>query len=194
MKLQQLVEARNPSLSYTEKSVKNVLDRVILELSDSESASMTKLLKRYERLDKSTKLLKESRDVINTKIKLIADDLFNAEDEILTRVVKTVSYTMTLSKAVKAEDKEVEHKINYEAAFNELTKLVPELDDKVKEITEKYTSLVQQKDTVPALKVKSNLEEGLFDFFRSIKSFISGIFSWGSDYDRKLKIFAKKYL
>jgi hypothetical protein len=188
MKIQDLLEARVPSYTYTEKRVKGALDKVTVALEGGTSGAMTKLTKRYERLDRSAKLLKEKRDEVNAKIKGISDDLFDAEDFVATRIIDTVSATINLSAAQKAVDKPDTKKIDFEAAYFELAKLVPELQEKIDLIITKYTEIIAAKDTPVALRVKMKVDEGVLDTIKSwAKKFMSTIQSWGTSYDKRLQ-------
>lgn len=190
MFVRELFEARNPKLTYTEKHVKKVLDRVTVELTGSESGVMSRLTTRYSRLDKAAKLMQEKRNQLNEDMKQVVESLFDAEDEVLTRVVDTVSYTITLSKAEKAESKAPKKSVDYAAIVKELSEMIPELQAKIEEITEKYTEIVQPKDTPVKLIVKSKLDEGLTAFARglvkSFKEMLKSIKSWGKGYDKRL--------
>ena len=190
MFVRELFEARNPKLTYTEKHIKKVLDRVTVELTGSESGVMSRLTTRYSRLDKAAKLMQEKRNQLNEDMKQVVESLFDAEDEVLTRVVDTVSYTITLSKAEKAESKAPKKSIDYAAIVKELGEMIPELQAKIEEITEKYTEVVQPKDTPVKLIVKSKLDEGLTAFARglvkSFKEMLKSIKSWGKGYDKRL--------
>lgn len=191
-----LVEDRQKEFKYTEKRAKNALDKVILELEGNDSAAMSRLMTRYQRLDKSAKLLKERRDAVNAQVKDVADRLFDAEDAVATRIIETVSYTVMLTKATKAADKEPTQKIDFESAFSELARLVPQLTEQVDAIRQKYTTLEQPKDTPSALKVtdKKTVKEGLIGTAVSaIKNFVKDLFNWGREYDAKLDAFRRKY-
>ena len=107
-----------------------------------------------------------------------------------------------LTKATKAADKEPTQKIDFESAFSELARLVPQLTEQVNAIREKYTTLEQPKDTPSALKVadkkaatdKKAVKEGLIGTaISSIKNFVKNLFSWGKEYDAKLDAFRRKY-
>jgi septal ring factor EnvC (AmiA/AmiB activator) len=188
MKISELLnEGRQQDLKYTEKRIKEVLDRVTVELEGNQSGVMSKLTTRYSRLDKSAKLLAARREELNEKMKESAEALFDATDAVLTRVVDTVSYTITLSKAEKAADKKPKSSTDFAAIVKELSEMVPDLEEKIKELTKKYTELIPAKDTPAALRVKSKLEEGILsNAWKSIKSFTSKIMSWASSYDKRL--------
>lgn len=192
--VQELLEARIPHLSYTETVTKGKLSRVVLSLEGSNSASVTKLAKRYERLDKTALLLKKKRDEVNEAIKEFGDELFDAEDALATRIIETVSFTMMLTAAEKAEQKKPTPKTDFEAAFAELSKLVPELEEKALEILKKYTELVPPKDTPVKLQVKSKLKEGLVGAMKAgWERFVDTIRSWGASYDKRLDALKKKF-
>uniref|UniRef100_UPI00388ED10F hypothetical protein n=1 Tax=Acinetobacter sp. TaxID=472 RepID=UPI00388ED10F len=74
-----LVEARQKGVTYTEKKAKGAIDKVTATLSGSQSASMTKLAKRYARLEASMKAMKEKHEELNTRLKGEVQDLFEAE-------------------------------------------------------------------------------------------------------------------
>lgn len=196
MKIVELFEARQKELSYTEKRVKGALQKVTLALEGSNSGAMTRLTKRYERLDKTAKLLKERRDALNAQIKDVGDRVFDAEDALATRIIETVSYTIMLTAAEKAEHKQPSKKIDFESAYGELAKLVPELTEAAQKILEKYTELVPPKDTPVGLRVKAKdqVDESIATVVRSaFTKFMTWIKSWGQQYDEKLDAIKKKY-
>lgn len=192
-----LTEERQKDFKYTEKRVKGALDKVMLELEGNNSGAMSRLMTRYTRLDKTAKLLKERRDEVNAQVKDVADRLFDAEDALATRIIETVSYTVMLTKAEKAETKEPKKEIDYASAYSELAKLVPELEAQAKAILEKYTTSIPPKDTPTALRVKSKVDEGVVSVVKGwvaqAKAFVKEVLSWGRSYDAKLDSFRRKY-
>lgn len=189
-----LAEARKPKLDYEEKHVKNALTKVIVTLGGSDSAPVTKLTKRYDRLDRSAKLLKEKRDELNASLKTLGDNFFDAEDALATRIIETVSYTVMLTAAEKAEHKKPKKAIDFEAAFAELALLVPELTEQSEAILKKYTQLIPAKDTPVSLRVSSKVNEGVTDTVKIIwAKFTSGIMRWARHYDRRLAMLKRKY-
>lgn len=195
-----LSEARNPDLTYSEKVVKNKIDRVTVELAGNPSGVMSRLTSRYDRLDKAIKTMSVKRNEMNEQIKENATGLFDAEDIVLTRVVETVSFTLTLSKLVKSSEQNPKVVVDYEAIAKELAKLIPEeLQTQVEAITKMYTEVSIAADKSPALRIKNKndkLDEGLID---SIKGFATKIVkwakstaSWAVGYDKKLANLKKK--
>lgn len=196
MKVKDLFEARQADLEYKESRIKGALKKVTLALQGSNSGAMTRLTKRYERLDKTAKLLKEKRDELNAQIKDVGDRVFDAEDALVTRVIETVTYTVMLTAAEKAETKEPTKKVDYEAAFHELAKLVPELDEAAKKLLAKYTELIPAKDTPVGLRVKAKepVDEALGSKLKGWwKSLTEWFGSWTKSYDEKLAAIKKKY-
>lgn len=187
-----LTEERQDSLSYEEVKARNAIDKVILHLSGSDSAVMSRLTTRYRRLDKAAKLLEQQREQANSEMKQTADLLFDATDAVLTRVINTSSYIVTFSKASKGTDKDV---INHEAILNELLEMVPELEDKINKLTKKYKTVVTSRDTPSKLIVKAKTDEGLIDKAVDwIKNFVSEILSWASGYDKRLHALEEQLL
>lgn len=180
---------RRGDLTYTEKKTKGVVERVIVELNGNESGVLTKLASRYDRLDKAIKVMGQKKNELNADIKAKVEDLFAAEDIVLTRVIETVSYTMTVSKRSKVDDKTT---VDYKSIAEELAKLIPEeLQAKVEEITKAYTTVMAQPDKSPALSVKSKVTEGILQdlgtkLVQMIKKLIKSVTSWAISYDRKL--------
>jgi septal ring factor EnvC (AmiA/AmiB activator) len=186
MKLIDLFEGQD-DLTYKEKKVKDVLDRVTVELSGSYSGSMSRLTSRYAKLDRQAKLMTERRNEVNAEMKEVSQRLFDAEDEVLTRVIETVSYTITLTKAEKAADKESKKTVDYSAILKELSKMVPELEEKIKDLTEKYTEISEAKDTPTQLRIKSKVDEGMIGrAWAWTKTFLDSITVWGKGYDARL--------
>lgn len=193
-----LTEARRSdgSIVYTEKMTKNVVDRVTAELKGTESATMTRLAKRYARLEVSLEAMKKKREELNERLKTDVQELFNPEDVVLTRVAQTAQFTLTLAKEIKkAEGKTT---VNYEKIAAELAKLIPEnLQAKVDEITKLYTTIEAAKAPVAKLSVSKEVNEGVMDVMRGwamkAKAFMKSILSWGHSYDAKLSALEDKF-
>ena len=190
-----LAEARNPDLKYSEKVVRNKIDRVTVELAGNPSGVMSRLTSRYDHLDKAIKTMSVKQNEMNEQIKETVTDLFNAEDIVLTRVVETVSFTLTLSKLVKSAEQNPKIVVNYEEIAKELAKLIPEeLQAKVEEITKMYTEVSIAADKSPALRIKNKndekLDEGIIDSIRGLANkvikWVKRTASWAAKYDKKL--------
>jgi predicted metal-dependent hydrolase len=189
-----LSEARNPDLTYSEKVVKNKIDRVTVELAGNPSGVMSRLTSRYDRLDKAIKTMTVKRNEMNEQIKENVTELFNAEDIVLTRVVETISFTLTLSKLVKSSEQNPKTTVDYEAIAKELAKLIPEeLQEQVEAITKMYTEVTITADKSPALRIKNKndkLDEGLMDSIKGLANKVvkwaKSMASWAVGYDKKL--------
>jgi hypothetical protein len=190
-----LAEARQKGVTYTEKKAKGVIDKVIATLSGTQSASLTKLAKRYARLEASLKAMKDKHDELNTKLKNEVQDLFEAEEVVYTRVVETAQFTLTMAKEIQKEPEKTT-KVDYEKIIAALTVLIPdELQSKVDTIVEKYTTITEVPAKPPAKKLSVSKEvgaappvvEGLLDNLKKkFASFVQSIRSWGDRYDKKL--------
>jgi hypothetical protein len=195
---QTLLEERRKDLEYKNKMAKGAIDRVIVELEGAESGIFTKLAHRYFRLDKALKAMEVAHKELNAQIKEKTEAFFDAEDIVLTRVIKTVSFTMTLSKFVKGTEKK--KTVDYEKICAELIKLIPaELEARVKEITDLYTTEKLENDKSPALRVKDdrpgvneNLQEGLKEWIMRAKAYVKSFTAWAKRYDVKLENLAKQ--
>jgi hypothetical protein len=196
-----ITEARDKDLKYTEKVVKNKIDRVTVELHGHHSGAMSALTNRYDRLDRAIKEMTIRRNEMNEKIKDKVTDLFDAEDIVLTRVVETVSFTLTLSKLVKAAEQKDKVVVDYESIAKELAKLIPdELQKAVQEITDRYTEVSLAADKSPALRVKNKNDDKLAEdvlsslkrYMESIHKWVSSMVKWGNKYDKKLNKLKEK--
>jgi len=191
-----LQEARKADGVYTEKQAKGVLERVTIALAGSESANMTKLAKRYARLEVSLKAMKEKHEEMNNLLKETVQGLFDAEDIVLTRVVETAQFTLTMAKEIQKT--EPTKSVDYEKIAGELAKLIPdELQAKIDEITKQYTTLIPPKPPVKKLSVsKEVVKEGIFDNVTKLKNWAARMLkqfsSWASGYDSKLNALKKK--
>lgn len=201
MKVIELTEARNPLLKYLEKKAKDVIVRVTVFLTGSESAQATRLAKRFKRLDQAMKHHIKLRDEANAEAKKLFETLFDAEDEILTRVIETATVTMTLSKAVKGSDKPPVETVDFEAAYRDLSELVlglteqkEKLNKKIEAILAKHTTSTPARDTPAKLTTDVKLDEGIMDTLKKmVNTVVESIKSWATGYDKKLDAFKKKY-
>lgn len=181
-------EARQTDLEYKEKKVKDVLDRVTVTLGGHYSGLVTKIVKEYIALEDAIEELNKKRNELNVQMKEEGEFLFNAEDEVLTRVIDTVSATLTISK--KIVDKK--ESFDVEKAFQDLTALVPELKDKVDEIIKANTSVSETLKS-PRLTVKRKVEEDVSDdrvdqlvsnFENKVTNYVR---NWSESYGQKLQ-------
>jgi hypothetical protein len=181
----EITEARDPNLTYTEKEVKKQIDRVTVVLDGVQSGKFTRLAKRYRNVQKALDILDAKMKDLNEEIKEKALDLFDAEDEIYTRVVETVSLTMTVSKRQVSTKTD----INYEKAVDQLLEMVPDLENQIKELIE-ANKQVKTVEKSPALRTALK-ESFMSDAFRQVKQIakqaLTSIKSWGKAYDKKLK-------
>lgn len=174
-----LTEARDPNVSYTNKEIKGKLERVTAILEGKDSAQYTRLAKRYARLKKSNELLKERQDELNKELRSTVEGLFDAQDEIYTRVVDTVSLTVTLAKQAPPSTK-----VDYESVVTKLTEMVPELEEQIKVLIKEFTTAGAVK--APGVTVK--LKEGMLsDFLAEVKKYVKNVVRWATGYDKRLE-------
>ena len=157
----------------------------------------TKLAKKYKELNDLTTQLTQMKEAFNLDAKQHILQYFNAEDEVLTRVVKTVSLTLTLSKKTVRRTETT----NLEGFYQELLILLPELADKLKVLRDKYTK-IENVETSPGLRVKlpgdveESINEATTGIWAKIEDFgnrLLKIFKvWGKQYDHKLETLKQK--
>lgn len=189
-----LLEDRRSDLNYKEKLVKGQIDRVTVELEAHESATMTKLASRYFSIDKTIKKLMEVKDKMNAGVKERAEALFNAEDIVLTRVVETVSFGLTLSKQMQVAESTVE-RVNYEKIAKELMALIsedlkPQVDAIIKEATTK--TVIPASTKSPGLRITPKNEGFVGDAVNKFKELVLRFKNWAKNYDKKLNQLKRK--
>lgn len=201
-------EERDPTIEYTTKNVKNVLDRVIAHLEGNQSGVWHKLATRYARILRITKMLDAEKELVNTQIKETATGLFDAEDEVLTRVIETIQMTVTLSKATPAKEKGKEV-FNQAAFVKDLWTVFPDLEKQLNKLKKKHTEMkdvaavptrlgAPKMKPVPTSKGEPKesieLEEGMMD---NLKAWASDVLNSVMDalapVDNKLAEIKQKY-
>ena len=202
MKLQELFEARRKDLEYKNKVMKNVIERVTVELAGSESAVFTRAAKRYKQMDRLLESIQNKRNELNNQVKDKVLEYFDeGADEIYTRVIETVSMTATMSKKQADQEARTDKTVDYEGLVKKLLALVPEIEGKVKELTEEFTISTDVpfkpgKSPSLSVKIKDDVKEGVGDVWQSIKAkvmtFLKGLKVWGKDYDAKLAAIKKE--
>lgn len=160
-----LGHGRKKDLDYKEKLVKGVVDRVTLELSGSQAGVFTKLGKRYEQLESALARLQERRETMNVDLKSRMVEFFDAEDEVLTRVLQTSKIALTLG---KMEKRTPPPKFNTQAFLkeiyalaDEISDIIPDLGERIAQLESKYTELGVPKEVSPKLRIKVNPDESL---------------------------------
>lgn len=175
-----IAEARKKDVTYKIKEVKGKVEKVTAELTSKKSELFTKLAKKYKELDIKLEELSSQREELNAEVKALISDYFDAEDEVFTRVIETVSLTATMSKASKPSEK-----VNTEAVLEELVKLVPNLTSTVDKLKTQFTTISKPKAST--LSIKINEENS---FFKKIKAkahnLLNSIKNWATSYDKKL--------
>lgn len=179
---------RLPDVEYKEKKVKDKVERITLELTGKHSEKFTKLASKFKEVKESLEELTDVKNEMNEHIKAEALELFDAEDEILTRVIETVSMTVTISKKTVEE----KSKTDYEKAIKMLSEMVPELTDKINDVIKACTEVTKNEKS-PALRV--DIKEDMSDIINMAKkkflSLYKKIKSWMNSFDSKLKAVKK---
>lgn len=166
-----LGHGRKEGLDYIEKKVKKVVDRVTLELAGSKAGVFTKLGRRYELLNLALKRLQGKQETMNIQLKDRMVEFFDAEDEVLTRVLKTAKITLTLGKmefrTPSAKFDANKFLVEIYNLAEEVSKAVPELTARIQELEAKYTSIGEPKEVSPKLLIKTHTDESLTESFDS---------------------------
>lgn len=187
-----LTEARRSDLPYTEKKVKQAIDKVTVTLAGNQSGKFTKLAKQFKELKEKTEELQAETNKLNAEIKDEAIDLFDSADEVYTRIVETVSMTILIGKR-QPDTMEKTTKVNYEQIIKEISELVPELKEQIDAIIEANTQVEEKLKVAKSPQLRVDLKEDfsiaeIVKFVKSIgKRLVQSIKSWGKAYDKKVK-------
>lgn len=172
---------RQPDLPYTATPTS-----VTVELSSHTSRSFTMLMKNLERIDKLTAELTELR--AQTKMEFIEEELqrlFDVEDEMITRCVKTKSFAISVS--IKPKPTAVVPYAKVVKALRE--KMTPELIAVLEELIKVHTTYTQKTRSLSYQRVSEAIvAEGVFDKIVTLfKKFWTVYDRWAGKYDQELR-------
>lgn len=198
-----LAEAkRDPNIEYEEISSKGKLDKAIAKLKGADSGTVTKLAKKFHEAQKEIDRLERDKKDAHEKLNEQVLARFDAAtDLVVTRVLETAEFTVTLSK--QQADKEDKNVIDYENLYTEVLKLVDKsLLPKVDELTIQFTKLVKgSKGPKPSLSVKkideataaSNpIAAWLAKATEFAKDLLARYKTWSKEYNVQLKSLIKE--
>lgn len=160
------------------------IDAVVAHLKGHRSAYFTKLARRFGRATRIKKLLAAEEKALKAETLQSVTDLFDAGDEVYTRVVETASLVF---KVAKSGEKTVQ-KLDEAGYLAELEKLTGLAVKELQTIKEKYTAPVTTKIPAKVLapkekKATESVNEGVMD---KINMFASAV-------TKKIKIFLQHW-
>ncbi len=203
-------EARkvDPNIDYTDvpkkKSDPTNIDRVVANMKGNPSGILTRIAKQYSALKKAEEELTKLRQGMNPQIKGLASEYFDDADKIYTRVIKTLQFTITLSKQIEipAGTKET---FQVEEFFLELLDMLPELGDELEKLKQKFTTIMPTPAKTPPAKLsvkhvgavkppiaKKNLKQESFKYVKRDVSEAEGIAEF-DDFDRRLADWDRRF-
>jgi regulator of replication initiation timing len=165
-------------------NIDRMVDRVVANLKSYKSQTYTKLGQKLQRIDQLTAEIEKLKQESKSEARELVADLFDAEDVVRTRVVKTISFTFTLGKNPKATET-----YKYAQILSELEKsLTPELITVLEGLKEQFKSVVQKE---PILRYEKNesVNEGVGERLKSYYAKVKNlIINWSVKYDDKLRM------
>lgn len=174
-KLINLLEARmtdNPDVSYDlegetkAKTLSGEFSKITATVTGPSSAQFTRLANKFKKIDEFNKEIKQLRDTANAEAKQHIEELFDAEDAVLTRYIDTVSLAITMAKDTPEREEEDEV-FEAEDFLEELYEMVDDnLVPMIQQLKEKHTKI---ENTVVSgrkgtLKVKTKEAAGAVDY------------------------------
>jgi septation ring formation regulator EzrA len=179
-----LTEARKKNLTYTANEVKGKVEKVTVVLDGKESAKFTKLAAEFKKLDAAFDKAKNDLEANKTSLKGLMEDYFDAEDEVLTRVMETCSITLQLSKAVKPGIT-VDYENAYNSVITQLMGMVPDLKTQIEKLSAEAIKAASKPNN--GKKASLSVKEGVIDSVMNVfKKLVEQLKSWGAKYDKKL--------
>jgi uncharacterized protein (UPF0335 family) len=172
-----LFENRLPDIEYQETE-----KEVIALLRSHDSQVYTKLAQKVEKISALEEEIKALKEEVKQSAREDVAALFNAEDAVKTRVVKTVSLIVQISK-----DPEPTKSPKYKDILAVLeTKMTPELIAVLEQLKKTMVTVTQKE---AGLKIKRELDEGQFSsLFQKLNQLVQ---NWGQGYDQKLEQLAQ---
>lgn len=170
------------------KTEPDVIDQVIVTLQGKRSEKFTRIARRYDEANKIKKELATIEKTLKADTREAVDDLFDAGDEIYSRVVETASLVFKVAKAEERETKKLD-----EAGFlDELAEVTGLAVAQLKALQTKHTKItkaaVAPKVLAPREKKpkKESVNEGALDNVRSYAAKVKNyVMSFLSKWDRK---------
>lgn len=178
-----LPEARNPKYHYTVEEAKGELDRVTVNVTNQKGSAWTKLGNELKSVRNKLNELGKKEKEISGKIKDQFPEMFDATDEVLTRVVETASIIATMSKPGTGSRTTVDYN-KIIAAILKLN-LLPEQQKAITAIIDAHTETTES--NVPS-KLTIRLKESVVDKISSLwNSLLTKVKRWGRKQDIKLE-------
>lgn len=176
---------------YEVKKAKGEISKVIVHLKGARSAIFTRMARRIDAIDELVKELSVEKTRLRDNAKLSIDKIFDAEDELTTRVIETVGATISLAKATERTSTN----FDIDGCLEEIIKLVPHLEKQIKNIITVYTK-IETNAVSPALRVASKkVNEGIGNKINDfITMFVQKIKDWCLKYDKRLNAIKAKMI
>jgi hypothetical protein len=179
--------------TYVTKSNKTSDDpskitKVIFALKGNDAAKVTNIVNQLEEIKALESELQKKKEKLECASREVCDALSEAEDIVITRVLKTSKVLLTISGMTSRNN------VKWEKAFEEMSqKFTPSIIKQMNEIISSYTTVSDVKSRITS-KVK---EESFGDWVQKGKDFIKNLFnkiiSWSRNYDKSLDEFINKY-
>ncbi|RLC08335.1 MAG: hypothetical protein DRI24_23490 [Deltaproteobacteria bacterium] len=180
------------------KDPNSEIDAVVAHLKGKRSEFFTKLARRFGRATRIKKMLAAEEKSLKKETLAAVDELFDATDEVYTRIIETVSLVFKISKASEKTVQQLDQ-AGYLAELEQLTGLaVNELEElKSKYITKKITKVLPRV-LAPKEKTPESINEGAYDKIKQMASLVADkIYAFLGDWDQQfnsLKSDIEKYL
>jgi len=181
----------HPEVSYSHNETKGEITKVIANLKGNYSGKFTKLGRTLNRISWLSEKLDQLTAQAKQETREHIAELFHAEDAVRTRVIDTVSFTLTMTK-----DPTPSKTVKYAKVLEELEEhLTPDLlaimnalVEKHSSITTKAPALIKRADKAVAEEgIDMDLNEGVWDGIKAfVAKFSAKIMSWTKSYDAKL--------
>jgi hypothetical protein len=173
------------------------VERIIMTFSGSSSGEMTKLVNNFVDTYDLLKRAQDAHERAKEILKDRANKSFKEEERFITRIIKTIKYTVTFSKYTKEKHDE-KIQIDYDKALKEIMEVFPDIKEGLNEIIKNHTQTVNtfRKEIAGAIKHSHiDVNEGITDILKGTTNTLKILFTslyktlrrLGSSMDKKFK-------
>jgi phage shock protein A len=192
-----LFEARKKTKQYTEKFDKKIASQLVevsveIKAGTIEGREWSELAENYLALQKQQEDIAVTLGAQNDDLRERVEKLFDASDEVATRIVKVGDIVINVAKLAKTNPKQ---EVDYEGILAAISAVSEEMSAKVEELKKQMTTTKPAPaPKKPALRVSDNttgtnakLKEDISSVVDSISKFINKFTSWIKGVDKKIE-------
>lgn len=164
-----ITESRKENLAYTEKKVKDAIDKISVKVTGSSADKINRLAKAIDEMREAKDELTKKEKELTTEAKSYATEFFDEADKVYTRVIEANKAIITFGKVSIAKRKDA---AKLEALVGEIADLLKDQEtDLAKQIKQLIENCNYISEGAPTERLTTKVvEEGVKDFVKTIKA------------------------